>query len=152
MNNLYEISISLQLSGALLLLLWSFSKMSTNVLNMCFPGVVFAKRKENGDLYIEKAIIKRKVETILLNVCAFVFIAAGYLYSIFAENDLNNPMDKCCTIVLLTVLFLIAACVISKCIAAACAKKDHILTEEEIEKYNIPTYMTEQEVSDLFSE
>lgn len=67
MKNFYEISISLQLSGAVLLLLWSFSKMSKNVLNMCFPGIVFASRRDNGDTYIDRDIIRSKVKTILLN-------------------------------------------------------------------------------------
>ena len=71
MPYLYEFSISMQLSGSLILLIWCFAKISTNVLDMCFPGVIFAKRKENGDLYIDKELIRQKIKNIFLNIFAF---------------------------------------------------------------------------------
>lgn len=73
MAYLYEFSISAQLSGAILLLFWCFSKISKNVLDMCFPRVIFAKRKETGELYIEKEIVQQKVKNIFLNVSALLF-------------------------------------------------------------------------------
>lgn len=39
MTHLYEFSISAQLSGAILLLVWCFSKISINVLDMCWSYV-----------------------------------------------------------------------------------------------------------------
>lgn len=147
---IYELSISLQLSGALILLLWCFSKISVNVLDMCFPGVIFAKRKKNGKLYIDKVIIRQKANTIFLNIWAFVYISIGYLVSVFAENDMEYPWCKFFLIVVMTTLFLLVACLASKYVSAAWGKEDRILTDEEIEKYGIPTEVTEDEIQNMF--
>lgn len=150
MTHLYEFSISAQLSGAILLLFWCFSKISKNVLDMCFPGVIFAKRKETGELYIEKELVQRKVKNILLNVWAFVYIVAGYLSAVFCENDMKNLWNKFLWIVGMTAIFIVLAQCTSKYVSAAWGKEDRILTDEEIEKYNIPTTTTEQDIADLF--
>lgn len=150
MTLIFELSISLQLSGALILLLWCFSKVSNNVLDMCFPGVVFAKRNENGELYIAKEMIRQKVKTIFLNVWAFIYIALGYLTSVFAENDMDQPWYKLILIVAMTALFLVIAYFASQYISAAWGKVDRILTEEEIEKYDIPSEATDDEILNLF--
>lgn len=150
MTYLYELSISLQLSGALILMLWCFSKVSDNVLDMCFPGVVFAKRNEHGELYIAKEMIRQKVKTIFLNVWAFIYIAIGYLTSVFAENDMEQPWCKLILIVAMTALFLVIAYCATKYISVAWGKEDHILTEEEIEKYDIPSETTDDEILNLF--
>lgn len=150
MTHLYEFSISAQLSGAILLLFWCVSKISKNVLDMCFPGVIFAKRKETGELYIEKELVQRKVKNILLNVWAFVYIVAGYLSSVFCENDMKNLWNKFLWIVGMTAIFIVLTQCTSKYVSAAWGKEDRILTDEEIEKYNIPTTTTEQDIAELF--
>lgn len=150
MKNLYEISISLQLSGAVLLLLWSFSKMSKNVLNMCFPGIVFASRRENGDVYIDRDIIRSKVKTILLNVCAFCYITVGYLLPIFSESNTENQMYTFVSVVVLSVVFIVSAHFISKLVSIVWIRKDRTLTDDEITEYNIHSEVSEQEVLALF--
>ena len=57
MTLIFELSISLQLSGALILLLWCFSKVSNNVLDMCFPGVVFACKERKLKFKGKKAMV-----------------------------------------------------------------------------------------------
>jgi len=151
MNYWHEVSISLQLSGALLLLLWSFSKWSKNVLNMCFPGIIFAERKDNGDVYIGKDIVRSKVKTIILNVCAFFYIAAGYLLPIFSDDHIENQWLTLGIIVLFTIIFLICAHLIAKLVSVRWIKTDRVLTDDEIKEYNIPTYATEQEILDLLN-
>lgn len=150
MTYLYEFSISAQLSGAILLLFWCFSKISKNVLDMCFPGVIFAKRKETGELYIEKELVQQKVKNIFLNVWAFVYIVVGYLSNIFCENDMKNQWNKFLLIVGMTTIFIVLAQRASQYVSVAWGKEDRILTDEEIEKYNIPTTATEQDIADLF--
>lgn len=150
MKNLYEISISLQLSGAVLLLLWSFSKMSKNVLNMCFPGIVFASRRDNGDTYIDRNIIRSKVKTILLNVCAFCYITLGYLLPIFSDSNTENRLYTFVSVVVLTIIFIVGAHLISKLVSIVWIRKDRTLTDDEIAEYNIPSEAIEQEVLALF--
>ena len=150
MKNLYEISISLQLSGAVLLLLWSFSKMSKNVLNMCFPGIVFASRRANGDTYIDRNIIRSKVKTILLNVCAFCYITLGYLLPIFSDSNTENRLYTFVSVVVLTIIFIVGAHLISKLVSIVWIRKDRTLTDDEIAEYNIPSEAIEQEVLALF--
>lgn len=151
MKNLYEISISLQLSGAVLLLLWSFSKVSKNVLNMCFPGIVFASRRDNGDTYIDRRIIRSKVKTILLNVCAFCYITVGYLLPIFSDTDIEDRMYTFVSVVGLTIIFIVSAYVISTLVSKVWIRKDRILSDDEIAEYNIPSEANEQEVCELFN-
>ena len=148
----YAISISFQLSGSLILLLWSFSKVSTNVLDMCFPGVIFAKRNKAGNLYIEKEMVQQKVKTILLNVWAFFYISVGYLLNVFSENDADQLWLNFVLIVILTPICLLLARFASKYVSAAWGKEDRILTDDEIEKYSIPTEATEQEILDLLND
>lgn len=149
---LYVFSISAQLSGALILLLWSCSKIGTNVLDMCFSGVTFAKRNNSGEVYIEKETIRRKVKTIFLNVWAFIYIAFGYLTSVFAPNNEENLWLKAILIIGFTAILLLIAVICSQYVSAAWGRTDRVLTAEEVIKYNVPTTVSEQEISELFKE
>ena len=70
--------------------------------------------------------------------------------SVFAENDMIKPWCKIVLIIVLTTIFLMIAKFASQYIAVAWGKEDRILTDEEIEKYNIPMEATKEEVSELF--
>lgn len=117
---------------------------------MCFPGVIFAKRKETGELYIEKELVQQKVKNIFLNVWAFVYIVVGYLSNIFYENDMKNQWNKFLLVVGMTIIFIVLAQRASQYVSVAWGKEDRILTDEEIAKYNIPTTATEQDIAELF--
>ena len=88
---------------------------------------------------------------IILNVWVFVYIVAGYLSSGFSENDMKNLWNKFLWIVGMTTIFIVLAQGVSKYVSAAWGKQDKILTDEEIEKYNIPTIATEQDIEELFT-
>ena len=50
----------------------------------------------------------------------------------------------------MTIAFMFAAKFISWLMSVVWGKEDRILTDKEIEKYNIPTEAIEQEILDLF--
>lgn len=51
---LFEFSIAAQLAGAIILLLWSFGKVSRNAIEMCFPSIAAVDIDAEGNGILKK--------------------------------------------------------------------------------------------------
>ena len=147
---LYEFSISSQLAGALILLIWSFKKVSRNALKMCFPGVTVIEVDDKGNGIIKKEKIRENVKTIFLNVWAFICILLGYLTSIFAQNDMQELWKKLVIVVIVTILLVLVGVAVSTYMSKAWGQKDYTLSSNELEKYDLLTEMTKEDVEKMF--
>ena len=87
----YFISIALQVSGALILILFCWGNTERRVLNTIFPANTSVHREEDDTVIISKEKLFKAHKEILLNRYAFIFIGVGYLLNLFGDNDELNP-------------------------------------------------------------
>ncbi len=80
-------SIALQVSGALILIIFCWGNTEKRVLNTIFPANTSVHREEDNTVIISKEKLYKAHKEILLNRYAFIFICAGYLLNLFGEND-----------------------------------------------------------------
>ena len=90
-NIFYFISIALQVSGALILILFCWGNTERRVLNTISPANTSVHREEDNTVIISKEKLFKAHKEILLNRYAFIFIGAGYLLNLFGENEGLNP-------------------------------------------------------------
>ena len=88
---IFLISIALQVSGALILILFCWGNTERRVLNTIFPANTSVHREDDDTVIISKEKLFKAHKEILLNRYAFIFIGAGYLLNLFGENDGLNP-------------------------------------------------------------
>lgn len=88
---LFEFSIAAQLAGAIILLLWSFGKVSRNAIEMCFPSIAAVDIDAEGNGILKKEILQKNVKKIFLNVWAFICITCGYIMNIFPLMIWKKP-------------------------------------------------------------
>lgn len=88
---IFFISIALQVSGALILIVFCWGNTERRVLNTIFPANTSVHREEDDTVIICKEKLFKAHKEILLNRYAFIFIGAGYLLNLFGENEGFNP-------------------------------------------------------------
>lgn len=89
---IFLISIALQVSGALILILFCWGNTERRVLNTIFPANTSLHREGDDTVIISKEKLYRAHKEILLNRYAFIFIGLGYLLNLFGENEGLNPL------------------------------------------------------------
>lgn len=99
---IYILTLSLQLSGSLLLLISSFGKVKSKVINDCIGGSKGLISK-NNIIDIGEDSVKSSLQAIYLNRGSFIMLSVGYLLSIFDSYQIVN-----CWIVLGTVIICTA--------------------------------------------
>ena len=147
---IFEFSIAAQLSGAIILLLWSFGRVSKNAVEMCFPSIVALDTDSEGNGILKKEVLQKNVEKIFLNVWAFVCITIGYIMSIFSSNDMENPIKKAAIIVVITIVLIAVGYISARYVSKGWFKNDVKLSPAELEKVNVLTPISEKEIDDMF--
>lgn len=84
---LYLLSLSLQVSGALILILFCWGKTEHRVLNTIYSATSTIHRDDDNTVLINKERLYKAHKEVLLNRNAFIFIAVGYLLSLFGSSD-----------------------------------------------------------------
>jgi len=148
---IYIFSLTLQITGSILLLMWSFSKINKNALEMCFPGINIVERDDNNMCIIKKEILQKNVETIFQNVFAFGCLVFGYLLSIFGLNNQQYLWEKLTIVCILTLLSIIILIKMSRYMSRAWYKNDLIIPYDELENIGVETVATEKEIEDMFN-
>lgn len=149
---LFEFSIAFQLAGAIILLLWSFGKVSKNAIEMCFPSIAAVDTDSEGNGILKKDILQRNVEKIFLNVWAFTCIVFGYIMSIFTSNDLEYLLEKVIIVVLTTVILIVVGHIAARYLSKGWFKDDVKLSPEEMEKMNILSPISEKDLLNMFKQ
>ena len=147
----YVLSLAFQVAGAVLLIIKYFGKTKERIINEYFPGSNIAKRDSRGNTVLKKEKVQSCVQTIYDNRMAFVFIAVGYILSIFGAIN-----EECKICVLLGVFFFTTIIIIiekglSIIISKILYKEDMEITFSEIAD-RADTIVTNEEIDKLFEE
>lgn len=149
---LFEFSIAFQLAGAIILLLWSFGKVSKNAVEMCFPSIAAVDTDSEGNGILKKEILQKNVEKIFLNIWAFACIVIGYLLSVFSSNDMKYLIEKATIVVITTVFFVVIGQISARYLSKGWFKNDVKLSPEEMEKMNVLSPISEKDLLDMFKQ
>lgn len=147
---LFEFSIAAQLAGAIILLLWSFGKVSRNAIEMCFPSIAAVDTDEEGNGILKKEILQKNVKKIFLNIWAFTCITCGYIMNIFSTNDMEKTILKAIIVVLITILLIAIGYISAGYMSKGWFKNDVKLSPEEMEKLNVLSPIPEKYITDMF--
>lgn len=144
------ISISLQLSGAVILLLWCLKGASKEqVVRKYFPGSNTVKRDDENNCTLSKERLQAITSEVYINALAFVDLILGYLIAYFVQNSLEPIVA-----VILTVLLTIGVIALERVVAQKLAKrkypKDLVIPYSYLEKYGVDTFITNKEIDDMF--
>lgn len=152
-TELYIISIAFQLSGALLLMIFSLSTKRERVVKKFINKNIIIQNYDET-LHYDKSELKETFKIAYLNKCSFLFIALGYLIGVMGEMDNCNILDVMIKIVILTGVLMIFAYFIVYQIIKHAKKVNTILTKEEMTKYSIVPNIemaTEKDIDDLLN-
>lgn len=133
---IYILSISLQVSGALLLMLFSLSTRRKQVVKR-FISKNLVIRDSNEKLTYDVKELKNTFRIAYLNKFSFGFIAMGYLLGIY--GDLNNANLLCVTIwvILGSLLLMAIAYILTSLILKFSKIAQRTLTEMELKQYDL---------------
>lgn len=89
---IYIIAISLQLAGAVILIINYCRNTHDQIIDRYFPGSNLVERDKKDNIVLEKERVQEVVREIYMNRCAFGYIGAGYIVGIYGEA---GKMNKC---------------------------------------------------------
>lgn len=102
----YVFSLSLQVSGTLILIFFCWGGTKKLVLRAVYPANTIVERSEDDTVTISKKKLYEAHKEVLLNRIAFISLFCGYLLSIFG---INNGMNVWCGLLM---VFMIS-CILS---------------------------------------
>lgn len=149
---LYIFSISLQISGALLLMKYSLSAHRKQVIKRFINKNIIIKDFDERINY-NKEELKETFKIARLNQFSFAYIALGYLINIFGDIDNSYLLDILISIVILTILLMLFAYFIVFIMIKHSKEINRDLTEEEMLEYKIHpnlTSVSKKDIDDLF--
>lgn len=145
-------SISLQLSGAVILLLWCLRGASKEqVVRKYFPGSNTVKRDDDDNCVLSKEKLQAISSEVYVNALAFVDLIVGYLIAYFVK-DTYSPVVAVVFTVLITSALIIFERFVARKLAAKKYPKDIVIPYSYLEKYGVDTFATDKEVNDMLDE
>lgn len=143
------VSIALQLSGALLLLMWSIrGARKTAIIERCFPGSNIVDRDENNNCTITKEKLQKVAYEVYLNIAAFADLVVGYLIAYFATSN-YSPICAVAYTIFATAVIIGIEMFLAKRIARLRYKEDELVAYEDLEKVGVETTITAQEIDEI---
>ena len=147
-NFIALMSIALQLSGAILLMVKFWGKRKTEILQQYFNSSESICRDDGEEVVLHKEKLQKIFKEIYLTRFSFFYIVCGYFLSVF---DLS--ISKCCAvlaILLISSILILLAYSISILICKIKYSKDQkIPYDEAVEKGNASQIMSSKEVEDI---
>ena len=129
---IYLMSLALQVSGALILIIFCWGNTEHRVLNTIYPANSSVHREDDDTVVISKEKLFKAHKTVLLNRNAFVFIAAGYLISLFGSNEGVDRWTGLLIVVISSIALVAVGVLASHIIAKACNRKDRVYKYEDL--------------------
>ena len=149
----FLLSLALQVSGALILIVFCWGNTEHRVLNAIYSANSSVHREEDDTVIISKEKLRKAHGEVLLNRNAFVFIGLGYLISLFGKNDGVKPMIGLVIVFATSILLVVLGVLTSKLIAKVCNRKDKVYQYEELcEKLDndVSTNVIQSEIDEIF--
>lgn len=146
---IHVISISFQLAGAVILMLWCLKGSNEKqIISKYFPGSNIANRDNKNNCILKKEKIRSITRDIYINVLAFTNLIIGYLISYFNVDTLN-PIHSVILTLLFTTIIIAAEYLLATLIAYLKYRQDLIINYSQLEKFGVDTTVTEKEVDEM---
>ena len=129
---IYLLSLALQVSGALILIIFCWGNTEHRVLNTIYPANSSVHREDDDTVIIGKEKLFKAHKTVLLNRNAFVFIAAGYLISLFGASEGINRWTGLAIVLVFSIGLVAVGVGLSHLIAKVCNRKDRTYGFEDL--------------------
>lgn len=152
---IYLLSLSLQVTGALILIIYCWGNTERCILNAIYPANTELHREENDTVIIKKEKLYKAHKVVLLNRNAFIFIGVGCPLSLFGLNGGINPWIGLMIVAIVSCILLKVVAFIAHLIAKYSNLKDRIYSYKELCSKldsNIATNATVQECADIVNE
>lgn len=150
---IYILSISLQVAGALLLLVYASSIKRENVIKS-FSGKGIIHRDENTmEISYNEDAFKEVYKTVFLNKCAFAFIALGYFFGVFGAIEWESKLLVGIIIVALVLIIIVATLFVANQFILHSKEVNKKITNGELERLGIEPDMcniSNQTIKSLF--
>ncbi len=146
------ISISLQLAGAVILLLWCLKGASKEqIVRKYFPGSNTVERDEKDNCVLRKEKLQSITSEVYVNVLAFVDLIAGYLSAYFIKETFV-PVVAVALTVFITIVLIACEYRIARRFAAYKYPSDMVVPYDYLKKYGVDTFATNKEIDDMWNE
>lgn len=134
---IYVLSVSLQVAGALMLMINSLSTKRAKVIQR-FAGHTLIWRDNNtNEISYDEEVFKDTYKEAYLSKFAFLYIAMGYFMGIFAIIDVESKVMIAVGVVILTIAFIVLAYLVVRLILKYNKKITCKITNEELEELGI---------------
>ncbi|MBD5151789.1 MAG: hypothetical protein HDT16_04665 [Oscillibacter sp.] len=136
--SIYIIAISLQLSGALLLLWKAVSTKRNNLIKSFAKSKVITYDSNTGEIIYNKDAFIETCENAFLNKAAFLYISIGYFLGIWGEiGPDNNKIITAVIIFSISALEIVLTCLVVSIICEHCTKITTPITYDELITLNL---------------
>lgn len=149
---IYLVSLSLQLSGALILIFCYWGNTENRVLNSIYSTNSYLHREDDNTVFISKEKFIKAYKGVLQNRISFILIAAGYLFSLFGNADGICSWIGFLVVLVLSILLYRIGTFISCWIAKRKYKKNRVYDYEKLTSIldsEVTTNLTKQEIEDI---
>lgn len=147
---IYILSISLQLSAGIILLIWSLKNFHENVLDLYFPGSNVVTRDENNNVTLDKQRLRDKANIITLSLFSFLDLSVGFLLSIIGSKIYENIINITLVIILSLAIIVIER-ILSCGFSALIYSKNIIVPYSILEARGVGTFITSAEVDEMLN-
>lgn len=138
----YIFSISLQLAGALLLMIFSFSTKREKVIKrFCNKDII--NQDENMEISYNEEEFKNTFKIAYLSKFSFCYIALGYIIGVLGTRELASKFTTILEIIICTILLMLCAYGITNIIIKYSKTVNKKITSDELKEYNIEPTMVE---------
>lgn len=149
---IYILAISLQVSGALLLVIFSASTKRDEIIKRFVGKKLMYREGDDGKLNYDEQAYKEEFKVALLNKLSFVYIALGYLLGVWGENGKTSKVLTTILVILSTIIIMFLSIIFIDLHLIKSKNIAREITNEDLKRLNIePTvqFASENEIDDL---
>ena len=145
----YIVAISLQVTGALLLLLFSVSTKRVDVIRKFGDGGIITYDEETKELNYKEEAFKEAYRTSYLNKISFFYIGVGYLLGVFGEIGNSNKWITAGAIFTFSIILLFLTWLVTDMIISKSNVINQKISLEEMKEAGITPDMTSASTEDI---
>lgn len=142
-------AISLQVTGALLLLLFSVSTKRVDVIRKFGDGGIITYDEETKELNYKEEAFKEAYRTSYLNKISFFYIGVGYLLGVFGEIGNSNKWITAGVIFTFSIILLFLTWLVTDMIISKLNVINQKILLEEMKEAGITPDMTSASTEDI---
>lgn len=142
-------AISLQVTGALLLLLFSVSTKRVDVIRKFGDGGIITYDEETKELNYKEEAFKEAYRTSYLNKISFFYIGVGYLLGVFWEIGNSNKWITAGAIFTFSIILLFLTWLVTDMIISKSNVINQKISLEEMKEAGITPDMTSASTEDI---